>query len=91
MAGRAVHGDILVERWLLAHRALATSIPVDWTKQRDVRNVAGAVCKKCGAKTQGGKFCHDCGEPLNAKKGCRECGHEAEGNPKFCPECGQKY
>ena len=64
---------------------------VDWTKQRDVRTVSGAVCGECGAKTQGGKFCHDCGAPLNVKKGCAECGHQAEGSPKFCPECGQKY
>ena len=64
---------------------------VDWTKQRDVRNVAGAVCKSCGAKTQGGKFCPECGEPVNAKRACQECGHEAEGSPKFCPECGQRY
>ena len=64
---------------------------VDWTRQRDIRNVAGAVCKSCGAKTQGGKFCPECGEAVNAKKACQECGHEAEGSPKFCPECGQKY
>jgi len=28
---------------------------------------------------------------LQAKKGCAGCGHEAEGSPKFCPECGQRY
>lgn len=27
---------------------------VDWTKQRDVATVTGAVCPHCGAKTQGG-------------------------------------
>jgi len=64
---------------------------VDWTKQRDVKQVSGAVCPECGAKTQGGKFCHDCGAGLNVKRGCAQCGHEAEGAPKFCPECGQKY
>ena len=64
---------------------------VDWTKQRDVRNVSGAVCPECGVKTQGGKFCQDCGASLNPKRGCQQCGHEAEGAPKFCPECGQKY
>jgi len=62
----------------------------DWTKQRDVSRVTGAVCPSCGAKTQGGKFCVDCGTPLNAKKKCGGCGHEIEGSPKFCPECGQK-
>lgn len=64
---------------------------VDWTKQRDVSKVSGAVCSACGAKTQGGKFCMDCGAPLAVKKKCNDCGHEAEGAPKFCPECGQKY
>ena len=62
----------------------------DWTKQRDVSRVSGAVCPTCGAKTQGGKFCVDCGTPLNAKKKCGGCGHEIEGAPKFCPECGEK-
>lgn len=63
---------------------------VDWTAQRDVKRVTGAVCPSCGAKTQGGKFCVDCGTPLHAKKGCSGCGHEIEGSPKFCPECGEK-
>jgi hypothetical protein len=62
----------------------------DWTKQRDVSKVSGAVCPSCGAKTQGGKFCGECGATLNAKKTCSGCGHEMEGAPKFCPECGAK-
>lgn len=62
----------------------------DWTKQRDVSKVSGAVCPSCGAKTQGGKFCGECGATLNAKRTCGACGHEIEGSPKFCPECGQK-
>jgi double zinc ribbon protein len=62
----------------------------DWTKQRDVSKVSGAVCPTCGAKTQGGKFCGECGGALNAKKACSGCGHEMEGAPKFCPECGAK-
>lgn len=63
---------------------------IDWTKQRDVGKVSGAVCPSCGAKTQGGKFCGECGATLNAKKKCAGCGHEMEGSPKFCPECGEK-
>jgi membrane protease subunit (stomatin/prohibitin family) len=63
----------------------------DWTKSRDVAQVSGAVCGECGAKTQGGKFCQECGATLSPKKKCGQCGHEAEGGPKFCPECGQKY
>lgn len=64
---------------------------VDWTKSRDIATVTGAVCGGCGAKTQGGKFCMECGAILSAKKSCKLCGAEVEGNPKFCPECGQKY
>ena len=64
---------------------------VDWTKTRDVQQVSGAVCPSCGAKTQGGKFCMECGGSLSTKTACGACGHEAEGGPKFCPECGQRY
>ena len=64
---------------------------IDWMKQRDVATVTGAVCPHCGAKTQGGKFCGDCGKPLSAKKKCVTCGTEAEGSPKFCPECGGRF
>jgi RNA polymerase subunit RPABC4/transcription elongation factor Spt4 len=64
---------------------------VDWTKGRDLGAVTGAVCRSCGAKTQGGKFCPECGTPTVAqKKFCRDCGAAVEGNPKFCPECGAK-
>lgn len=64
---------------------------VDWLKERSVDKVSGAVCPSCGTKTQGGKFCHDCGATLQPKKSCSGCGHEAEGSPKFCPECGARY
>jgi membrane protease subunit (stomatin/prohibitin family) len=64
---------------------------VDWTTARDVQQVSGAVCRECGAKTQSGKFCQECGATLSPKRACGQCGHEAEGSPKFCPECGQKY
>ena len=63
---------------------------VDWTKQRDVAQVTGALCPACGAKTQGGKFCPECGANVAPKKSCGTCGAEADGSPKFCPECGQK-
>jgi primosomal protein N' len=64
---------------------------VDWTKSRDVATVFGVACPSCGAKAQGGKFCGECGAPLSPKKKCPKCGTEAEGSPKFCPECGSKY
>ena len=64
---------------------------VDWLKQRDVATVSGALCPSCGAKSQGGKFCQECGAAFSLKKHCAKCGADAEGQPKFCPECGQKY
>ena len=64
---------------------------VDWTKQRDVATVSGALCPSCGAKTPGGKFCPECGAAVSTKKTCGKCGAEADGSPKFCPECGQRY
>ena len=64
---------------------------VDYLAQRNLAQVASAVCPKCGAKTQGGKFCPDCGAPIAAKRKCPSCGAEADGSPKFCPECGKPY
>ncbi len=63
---------------------------VNWTKDRDLGKVTGALCKGCGAKLTGGKFCGECGTPTQAKSQCRSCGTEAEGAPKFCPECGER-
>jgi membrane protease subunit (stomatin/prohibitin family) len=64
---------------------------VDWTKGRDLAAAGGALCKSCGAKLTGGKFCGECGAPVSQKKHCVSCGVEAEGSPKFCPECGQHF
>jgi len=64
---------------------------VDFVGQRDLAQVAAAVCPKCGAKMQGGKFCPECGTAISAKKKCAQCGAEADGTPKFCPECGKPY
>jgi hypothetical protein len=64
---------------------------VNYLGQRDLAQVASAVCPKCGAKTQGGKFCPDCGAAIAAKRKCANCGTEADGTPKFCPECGQAF
>ena len=62
---------------------------VDYTKGLDVETVTGALCAKCGAKTQAGKFCGECGAPLAARKKCAACGTESEGSPRFCPACGK--
>lgn len=63
---------------------------VDWLRDRDVAQVSGAACPKCGAGTQGGKFCPECGFALAQKKKCGKCGTMVDGSPKFCPECGDK-
>ena len=64
---------------------------VDYVGQRDLSQVAGLTCPKCGARTLGGKFCPECGAAVAQKKKCGSCGAEAEGTPKFCPECGKAY
>jgi len=64
---------------------------IDYLGQRDLSQVAGVQCAKCGAKTQGGKFCPECGAPLSVKRTCAHCGAESDGNPKFCAECGKPY
>jgi len=64
---------------------------VDYLGQRDLAQVASAVCPQCGAKTQGGKFCPECGTSIAAKRACQHCGAQADGSPKFCPECGKPY
>ena len=64
---------------------------VDYLGQRDLAQVASAVCPQCGAKTQGGKFCPECGTSIATKRACQHCGAQADGSPKFCPECGKPY
>ena len=46
------------------------------------------ICPSCGQKTAKGKFCGECGAALARK--CAKCDTEINGNPKFCPECGEK-
>ena len=72
-------------------QAVEKAKEVDYLAQRNLAQVASAVCPKCGAKTQGGKFCPECGAPISAKRKCPHCGAEADGSPKFCPECGKSY
>jgi hypothetical protein len=65
---------------------------VDWTKDRSLETVSGAVCRSCGAKTGGAKFCPECGTPTGpVKRRCGSCNAEVEGSPKFCPECGGRF
>ena len=72
-------------------QAMEKARSVDFLGQRDLAQVASAICPKCGVKTQGGKFCPECGAPIAAKRKCGHCGAEADGTPKFCPECGKPY
>jgi len=48
------------------------------------------TCPKCGVtiENEKTKFCHECGASLIKK--CGKCGVEINGNPKHCPECGNK-
>ena len=64
---------------------------VDYLGQRNLAQVAAAICPSCGAKTQGGRFCPECGKAIHTKQKCAGCGAEADGSPKFCPECGKPY
>jgi Double zinc ribbon len=72
-------------------QALEKARNVNYLGERDLAQVAAAVCPKCGAKTQGGKFCPECGASVAAKRKCTHCGAVADGTPKFCPECGEAY
>jgi membrane protease subunit (stomatin/prohibitin family) len=63
----------------------------DSTAPRDEPAAQVVKCPACGATVQSAKFCAECGTALRIKKRCAKCGTEAEGDPKFCPECGQKY
>lgn len=71
-------------------QALEKARTVDWLKDRDVSRKQAATCPSCGAHTQGGKFCPGCGANLAPSLTCGKCGVKVEGNPKFCPECGNK-
>lgn len=64
---------------------------VDWMAEKKLDQVQAVTCPACGKKTARGKFCGECGATLAAKKHCDACGHDAEGSPKFCPECGKGY
>jgi double zinc ribbon protein len=72
-------------------QAMEKAREVDFLGQRNLAQVAAAICPSCGAKTQGGKFCPECGASVSAKRKCAHCGAESDGTPKFCPECGKSF
>ncbi|TCU64817.1 membrane protease subunit (stomatin/prohibitin family) [Tissierella praeacuta] len=48
-------------------------------------------CTNCGAKNSG-NFCSECGTKRETPAQCSNCGYKPTGeNPKFCPECGNKF
>jgi len=66
----------------------------------------GKFCDECGNKkpddpgswtcgcgtVNKGKFCSECGKQKSGKIICPKCGYAIETeNPKFCPECGEKF
>ena len=72
-------------------QAMDKARQVDFLGDRNLAQVAAAVCPSCGAKTQGGNFCPECGTSLSSKRRCANCGAESDSSPKFCPECGKAF
>lgn len=64
---------------------------VDFLAGKKIDEVQAVTCPACGKRTARGKFCGECGATMAVKRHCGECGHDAEGSPKFCPECGKPY
>jgi hypothetical protein len=62
---------------------------VDFLAGKKVDEVQAVTCPACGKRTARGKFCGECGATLAQKLKCAACGHEADGTPKFCPDCGK--
>lgn len=70
-------------------QAMEKAKAVDFLAGKKVDQVQAVTCPACGKRTARGKFCGECGATLAEKMKCAECGHEADGSPKFCPECGK--
>jgi len=81
----------LGEETAVAQALAAKQAAVNKIAEPDIPSTAQPNCPSCGAKNQSGKFCAECGAAMASKKRCIKCGAEADGSPKFCPECGQKY
>jgi len=62
----------------------------DQTEGRELSRGSKAKCPKCGEAVKGGKFCENCGADLAPRRKCPGCGAQAEGQAKFCPQCGGK-
>jgi hypothetical protein len=72
-------------------QAMEKAKAVDFLAGKKVDQVQAVTCPACGKRTARGKFCGECGATLAQKKHCESCGHDADGSPKFCPECGKPY
>lgn len=73
------------------NQAIEKAAAVDFLKDKKIDQVQAVTCPACGKRTARGKFCGECGATLAEKRHCESCGHDAEGSPKFCPECGKPY
>ena len=73
------------------NQAIEKAAAVDFLADKKIDQVQAVTCPACGKRTARGKFCGECGATLAEKKHCASCGHDADGNPKFCPECGKPY
>jgi hypothetical protein len=72
-------------------QAVEKAKDVDFLAGKKIDQVQAVTCPSCGKRTARGKFCGECGATLAAKRHCESCGHDADGTPKFCPECGKPY
>ena len=52
---------------------------------------AAAVCPSAARRRRAASSATNAARRCSPKRGCAECGNEAEGTPKFCPECGTSY
>jgi len=52
------------------------------------RSATSRICPTCRAsiESERARFCHECGGAMDRK--CPGCGAAIDGNPRFCPECG---
>jgi hypothetical protein len=63
----------------------------DQVPNMDMTSTAVTYCPQCGARSHGGKFCQECGAPFLPTIDCPKCGTSIDGQPKFCPKCGEKF
>ena len=63
---------------------------VDYLGQRDLAQVVAAVCPSAAPRRRAASSAPSAA-PRSAPSACQHCGAEADGTPKFCPECGKAF